>query len=85
MSSPDEQSSYMEPSSPIGRTHLGLAALFVTPSQKITDGKADRAVDDEQQEKDMYVREENFLYTRRKFGFNKKIRTKLTFPSQQQK
>ncbi len=47
MSSPDEQSSYMEPSSPIGRTLLGLAALFVMPSPKKTDGKADRAVDDE--------------------------------------
>jgi hypothetical protein len=46
MSSPDEQSSYMEPSSPIGRTQLGLAALFVTPSPKKTDGKADQAVDD---------------------------------------
>ncbi len=47
MNLPDKQSSYMEPSSPIGRTHLGLAALFVTPSPKKTDGKADRAVDDE--------------------------------------
>jgi len=37
----------MEPSSPIGRTQLGLAALFVTPSPKKTDGKADQAVDDE--------------------------------------
>jgi hypothetical protein len=37
----------MEPSSPIGRTQLGLAASFVTPSPKKTDGKADRAVDDE--------------------------------------
>ncbi len=37
----------MDPSSPIGRTQLGLAALFVTPSPKIMDGKADRAVDDE--------------------------------------
>jgi hypothetical protein len=47
MSSPDEQSSYMEPSSPIGRMQSGLAALFVTPSPKKTDGKADQAVDDE--------------------------------------
>jgi hypothetical protein len=47
MSLPDERSSYMEPSSPIGRTHLGLAASFVTPNPKKTDGKADRAVDDE--------------------------------------
>jgi hypothetical protein len=37
----------MEPSSPIGRTQSGLAALFVMPSPKKTDGKADRAVDDE--------------------------------------
>jgi hypothetical protein len=47
MSSPDKRSSYMEPSSPIGRTLLCLAALFVMPSPKKTDGKADRAVDDE--------------------------------------
>ncbi len=47
MSLPDEQSSYMEPSSPIGRMQLGLAASFVTPSPKKTDGKADQAVDDE--------------------------------------
>jgi hypothetical protein len=47
MSSPDKRSSYMEPSSPIRRTQPGLAALFVTPSPKKTEGKADRAVDDE--------------------------------------
>ncbi len=47
MSSLDEQSSYMEPSSPIGRAQLGLAALFVMPSPKKMEGKADRAVDDE--------------------------------------
>jgi hypothetical protein len=47
MSLPDERSSYMEPSSPIGRTQSGLAASFVTPSQKKTDGKADRAVNKE--------------------------------------
>ncbi len=47
MSLPDERSSYMEPSSPIGRTHSGLAALFVTPSLKKTEGKANQAVDDE--------------------------------------
>ncbi len=47
MSSPEEQSSYKKPSSPIGRTQSGLAASFVTPSPKKTDGKADRAVDDE--------------------------------------
>ncbi len=47
MSLPDEQSSYMEPSSPIRRMQSGLAASFVTPSPKKTEGKADRAVDDE--------------------------------------
>jgi hypothetical protein len=47
MSLPDERSSYMEPTSPIGRTQSGLAALFVTPSPKKTEGKADRAVNDE--------------------------------------
>jgi hypothetical protein len=47
MSSPDKRSSYMEPSSPIGRTQLGLAASFVTPSPKKTDRKYDQAVDDE--------------------------------------
>ncbi len=47
MSLPDEQYSYMEPSSPIERTQLGLAASFVTPSPKTTNEKADQAVDDE--------------------------------------
>ncbi len=47
MSLPDEQSSYMESLSPIGRTQSGLAASFVTPNLKKTDRKADRAVDDE--------------------------------------
>ncbi len=46
MSLPDKRSSYMEPSSSIGRTQLGLAALFIMPSPKKTEGKADRAVDD---------------------------------------
>ena len=46
MSLPDEQYSYMEPSSPIGRTQLGLAVSFVTPSPKNTEEKADQAVDD---------------------------------------
>ncbi len=46
MSLPEEQSSYMDPLSPIGRTQSGLAASFVTPSPKKMDGKADRAVDD---------------------------------------
>jgi hypothetical protein len=47
MSLPEEQSSYKEPSSPIGRTQLGWAALFVTPSPKKPDGKANRGVNDE--------------------------------------
>jgi hypothetical protein len=47
MSSLDEQSSYIEPSSPIVRTQSGLAASFVMPSPKKMEGKADRAVDDE--------------------------------------
>ncbi len=58
MSSPDEQSSYMEPSSPIGRTQLGLAALFVMPSPKKMEGKADQAVDDEP-----YIDERKLLTT----------------------
>jgi hypothetical protein len=45
MSFPEEQSSYEEPSSPIGRTQLGLAASFVTPSQK-KDENSDQVVDD---------------------------------------
>ncbi len=47
MSLPDKGSSYMEPLSPIGRMQLGLAALFVTPSPKKTDGNANQAVNDE--------------------------------------
>ncbi len=47
MSLLDEQSSYMEPLSPIGRMQSSLAASFVMPSPKKTEGKADRAVDDE--------------------------------------
>jgi hypothetical protein len=34
MSSLEEQPLYKEPSSPIGTTQSGLAALFVTPSPK---------------------------------------------------
>jgi hypothetical protein len=59
MSSPDKQSSYMEQLSPIGRTQLGLAASFVTPSQKKTARKADRAVDDEP-----YINKRKLLTTR---------------------
>ncbi len=47
MSLPDKQYSYMEPSSSIGRMQSSLAALFVTPSPKTTDKKADQAVNDE--------------------------------------
>jgi hypothetical protein len=46
MSLPEEQSSYEEPSSPIGRTQLGLAALFGTPSPKKKDENSDQVVDD---------------------------------------
>ncbi len=42
-----ERSSYEEPSSPIGRTQSGLAALFVTPSPKKKDENSDQVVDDE--------------------------------------
>jgi hypothetical protein len=58
MSSPDEQYSYMEPSSPIGRMQLGLAASFVTPSPKTMEGKADQAVDDE-----LYINERKLSTT----------------------
>ncbi len=47
MSLPEERFLYEEPSSPIGRTQSGLAALIVTPSPKKTDGNGDQAVDDE--------------------------------------
>jgi hypothetical protein len=46
MSSPEEQPSFKEPSSPVGTTQLGLAALFVTPSSKKNDGNGDQFVDD---------------------------------------
>ncbi len=58
MSSPDKQYSYMEPSSPIGRTQSGLAASFVMPSPKKTDKKADQAVDDKP-----YINERKLLTT----------------------
>jgi hypothetical protein len=47
MSLPEERFLYEEPSSPIGRTQSGLAALIVTPSPKIMDGNGDRSVNDE--------------------------------------
>jgi hypothetical protein len=46
MSSPKEQPSYKEPSSPIGRMQSGLAALFVTPSPPKNDGNGNQFVDD---------------------------------------
>jgi hypothetical protein len=46
MSLPEEQFSYKEPSSPVGTTQLGLAALFVTPSPKKNDGNGNRFVND---------------------------------------
>jgi hypothetical protein len=46
MSSPEERPPFKEPSSPIGRMHLGLAALFITPSPKKNDGGGDQFVDD---------------------------------------
>ncbi len=47
MSLSEAQSLYKEPSSPIGRTQLGLAASNVTPSPKKMDGNGNQAVDDE--------------------------------------
>ncbi len=47
MSLLEERFLYEEPSSPIGRTQLGLAASIVTPSPKRTDGNGDQAVNDE--------------------------------------
>ena len=47
MSSPEERPSFKEPSSPIGTTQSGLAALFVTPNPKKNDGNGNRFVDDE--------------------------------------
>jgi hypothetical protein len=46
MSLLEEQPSFEEPSSPIGATQWGLAALFVTPSPKQNDGNGNRFVDD---------------------------------------
>jgi hypothetical protein len=42
MSLPEEQHPFEEPSSPIGRTQLGLAALFVTPSPKKGNGNGNQ-------------------------------------------
>jgi hypothetical protein len=46
MSLPEEQPLPKEPSSPIVRMQSGLAALFVTPSPKKSNGDGNRFVDD---------------------------------------
>ncbi len=46
MSSPEEQPPFKEPSSPIGKMQLDLAASFITPSPKKTHGDGDQFVDD---------------------------------------
>ncbi len=46
MSSPEERPPFKEPSSPIGRMQSGLAASFITPSQKNTHGDGDQFIDD---------------------------------------
>jgi hypothetical protein len=46
MSSPYKQPPFKEPSSPIGRMQLGLAASFITPSPKKNHGDGDQFVDD---------------------------------------
>jgi hypothetical protein len=47
MSLPEEQSPLEEPSSPIGRKQLGLAASFVTPSPKKGDEGGNGFIDEE--------------------------------------
>ncbi len=44
MSSPEVQPPFEEPSSPIGRMQLGLAASFITPSPKKNHGDVERGV-----------------------------------------
>jgi hypothetical protein len=46
MSLQEERLSYNEPSSPVGTTQSGLAALFITPSSKKNDGNGNRFVND---------------------------------------
>jgi hypothetical protein len=46
MSSLEEEPPFKEQLSPIGRMQLGLAALFITPSQKKNNGDGDRFIDD---------------------------------------
>ncbi len=45
MSLPEEQPPFEEPSSPIGRIQLGLAASFITPSPKKNHGDGDQFID----------------------------------------
>ncbi len=47
MSLPEECPSFKEPSSPVGMTQSGLAALFVTPSPKRNDGNGNQFLCDE--------------------------------------
>jgi hypothetical protein len=46
MSSPEDQASYKEPSTPVGKMQSGLAISFVTPSPKKNDGNGDRFFND---------------------------------------
>ncbi len=46
MSSLEERPPFEEPSSPIGRMQLGLAASFITPSPKKKHGDGDQFIDD---------------------------------------
>jgi hypothetical protein len=46
MSLPEEQPPFKEPSSPIGRMQLGLAASFITPSPVKDHGDGDQFIDD---------------------------------------
>ncbi len=46
MSSLEEQPPFEEPSSPIGRMQLGLAASFITPSPNKNHGDGNQFVDD---------------------------------------
>ncbi len=46
MSLPEEQPPFKEPSSPIGRMQLDLAASFITPCPKKNHGDGDQFVDD---------------------------------------
>jgi hypothetical protein len=65
MSLPEEQPPFKEPSSPVGRMQLGLAALFITPSLKKNDGDGYQFVDadpfiDKRKPSSMTVAKDNF-------------------------